>query len=100
MSGEVAAGVADFAAWAEFIKSVGVPAGIAFLVLWRLDSRLAELTKAVTTLISSTTLQAADAAIEAKVAAGIAAAALPRAARLVSDEKIVAAQKLIHPEAP
>lgn len=28
---------------AEFIKTVGIPAGIAFYVLWRFDKRLADL---------------------------------------------------------
>ena len=32
----------------EFIKTVGVPAAIAFFVLWRLDRRLGDLVGAIT----------------------------------------------------
>lgn len=32
----------------EFIKAVGVPAAIAFFVLWRLDRRLGDLVSALT----------------------------------------------------
>ncbi len=36
----------------DFIKSVGVPAALAFLVLWRLDQRLWEISEKLSTLIT------------------------------------------------
>jgi hypothetical protein len=37
--------------WLDFTKTVGVPTGIAFFVLWRLDRRLADLVSATRDLV-------------------------------------------------
>lgn len=44
----------------EFVKAVGVPAAIAFFVLWRLDARLAELIREIRALHAGITQMVAD----------------------------------------
>lgn len=39
--------------WLEWFKTAGIPAAIAFFVLWRLDSRLGELSGKIDKLIDT-----------------------------------------------